>query len=1648
MISAFAAAILAVVGLVVAPAAAFADHNTDIKITDVILTNTTHTTGQTIVNDQLTVTGKWDASDAEPKPGDTFNITLPPELDFPGNVSFDLKGADGTVWGRCTTSKSNGNAVCTLSDAVAEHPEDVKGTFTFDVLATETTTEKDVHFDLNGKDTPVTVPGDKGIGDGVVVPTDLKKSGVLNGNKWSMTWTIDIPGEKLQGNGAVHVSDTLGEGHQLCDPSGLKITAVRGNTSKDVTSLGSISTPGTKPGSDFDFVLNAPEGGWDPAYTYRIQYKTCTPDGRIDEPGTVYDNSAYVDVIGEGVDGVGVTQDWTYNAGASKSGSVVGGKDRNGKVRWTVTLAGEGLKKTDGINFEDTIGAGQKLCKPENVKIVQRKGPTSEADTDVTGQFDTTITPNGDRTAFSFKADIKSTSDFDFKGKPYYYLISYDTCATEEGLPAGGTKYSNTVKIGEKEITGGATVPGRNYAKSGNISDQTRTIDGKEHLPQTTIDWTVVIPGEKIDGVNSPLELVDDFGEDSAHQVCPAGDPGTATSRLNLKIQAQDQINGGGLQNVDLANKTTATVDGDNGGFKLSVDAPTLKLPNGSDFTGFSKEYQYVITYTTCTTSGGMDAKGTKYSNTLTGDGVNLSATKEQTYNASGTGEGVSRGSVAVSKDLTDNSAAALVPDGTKFTVHVKEFAPNKTTPEVEYDLQVPLNGGPVKGLNPRGKGWTIQLSEPKFPNVSGVVFADPTFTASDGVTVSQDGKVATATLTPATNIEVKLTNTAQLGQVAITKALTGGAADQVDAEKEYTVTAKINTSELGSNVPAQQDRTFTLKAGETNVLKDLPIGAKVTFSEAKPTDDDTFTWGEPTFDPETVTVTKDNVSTPAKVTLTNKVERTVGTFSLSKKVTGDEAGNGAVPETVKVTATWKDADGKDQSKDLTLPTDGTSVPFGENLLIGTEVTLTETPLTDGSGIVWSDPTWDGTGVEASGKSAVVTIGRDAKANVTLTNKTTTSTARISLIKKVTGDAADQAKGAEYTVKATWKIGDQDFSKELKINAETATDLGVDLPHGTVVTIAEQTPPTIDTVTWGSITIEGDGVTDKGKGVAEVVVKDQQDATSLVTVTNEATWATGTFDLSKTVTGDEADNEAVPAEVTVTATWTDPEGQEQSKELTVPTDGSTVDFGERLRFGTEVTLTETPLENGSGINWVAPQWTIADDDMVVDGLSARVTIGHETTAKVALENKATTSTAGISLIKGLSGEAAGEVDPKTEFPVTATWKIGDEEFSKELTINSVEPTELGEELPYGTLVTITEGEQPGIDTVVWGSIVITGDDVTDNEDGSATVKVKNLQDDSTLITVTNEATWAPGTFSLTKDVTGVAADNSDIPETVDVTATWYEGDEQQSENLSVPTDGSKVEFGQDLPHGTEVTLAETPLDAAPAFTWADPAWEAEGIVVNDDGTATITIGAAKDIDVKLTNQAVESLGSLDVTKTLSGDGADKVAKDTTFPVTATWTDIAGDEQTADLELKAGKASTLENLPLGTKVTLTEDDAEDTDVVKWIGAEWSSEDESVEISADGTKAVVTVTGDPGAKAAVTLDNEYEDVPETPTEEPTTEPSTDAGTTPATNPSGTPTDDGSDGPLASTGTSIGIGMVVLILALIGAGITLMARRRRTH
>lgn len=383
-------ALLAMVGVVSLPSVANAVPNTEIVVDQVQIGAGTGEGGQLVVGDTVIVSGSWDATNAAPQLGDTFTFGLPSELQIPGDIPFNLSGPNENgeivAWATCLTSTANNEVVCTLTDAVTDFPELVEGTFEFEVNVVASTTESELEFNLNGTATPVELPGDGGIDDGIEIPNEWSKSGAMNNNNWSMSWTIDLPGANMQGDDTITVVDTLGAGHQICDPASFKVQTVRGSTVVDVTEISEVTLADERGG--FTTVLTAPEAGFDPDVTYRITYQTCTNGNVIDEPGTEYENTATVEGWGDGKT-IGV-ENKPWHSGVTKSGSVLGGTDRNGVIAWTVTVPGDQLVNKDGFSLKETLGAGHHVGTDtiSGLTVTERYGPTNQLQQTITNKLD------------------------------------------------------------------------------------------------------------------------------------------------------------------------------------------------------------------------------------------------------------------------------------------------------------------------------------------------------------------------------------------------------------------------------------------------------------------------------------------------------------------------------------------------------------------------------------------------------------------------------------------------------------------------------------------------------------------------------------------------------------------------------------------------------------------------------------------------------------------------------------------------------------------------------------------------------------------------------------------------------------------------------------------------------------------------------------------------------------------------------------------------------------------------------------------------------------------------------------------------------------------------------------------------------------
>lgn len=1224
------------------------------------------------VGEKAEVSGTWTAPNGASK-GDTFTVGFPAELRMPAGMTFALIGDGefaGQTVGTCAVSGEN-TFTCTLT-AEFNGLDEVGGTWFIEATASKFTAEENVDFTVPmGGTVTVPLPGDNGgISDGQSY--ELSKSAKVNPDKSSIKWTVQIPGSMLSaldpdGTGKVTLQDKLPDGLRVCSPSRAKLEHGRANLTEIPGGLAlEEKATGTVPVTiDAGAAFNDNE-------RYVLTYNTCTTDGSLLEAGKEYENSFIVDGQHTAT-GIGKGEPWAPQE-LAKSGSVVNSLD---KVNWTVTIPGDMVNQDGSVEFSDEFTGDTFICDG-GVNLTVEKS-TDRIQYPNTGRTWDTVAaggtgPLGSKGDKSFSTKLTGLT----KDEDAVYRVTYQTCLDK--IPDRGQKFKNSATVNGNPVATTSNAPSPSSSKKGSFNTEPVTVDGVEYPAGTTQTWTVNLSGYDLetkleDGTFEPakvLEASDVFSDTMA--VC--SDNTDLVSALGMTVKSTG-VGNYGTAGMDLTENTTVTRT-DNGF--------SLKTTPG-DEKDFSRARNYTITYTTCTASGGQDAAGTRYENTVTVNGKEFESHVDMNWNAGGTGTGVSRGSFSLVKSATTSSEK--FDENAEFTVKVEEFASQEkldaNEPENTYDVKVKADGTPVSGHYTRGNGWLIRLTETGFPSDAGVLWEPGTFVLSPGVTTDDQGRAIVA-ITPKSNVEVQLNNTATLGELIVRKVVEGDAKDAA-AGADFKVTAHIDSD--GDGEQGSRDEQFTLKDGESYTLKDLPIGAVVTFDESLPANTDQVTWGTPKFDPSSVTVGKD--TNGSLVTLTNTADTTYGTFSLKKDLKGSEANNAAVPDSFTVTATWKGENGENRSKELTLPKDGTVVPFGESLRAGTQVYLNE-DLASGQGsdgVVWSIPAFSGDGVTSPvWTPTYVSIGKDPSL-VTVTNVAEKSDGTFRIIKTVSGEAADQVPDdAQFTVHAKWKDGDKWVEKDITVGRDYAVDLGEDLPYGTEVTLTETRKPDVAGVEWGSVTWgtadeecvvnrtmsddqdadgnSGSWLETNPDGSATGIISDNPWCGRLITLTNEAKHSLGKVEFEKQIVTKDGDTisvaetvkkgllpDTVSFDVTVKGVdvpsgQTAPEGAVKAGDtVTLNKDNNWKWTSGDLPKDTVVTFDEVTPAPLAGVDWAKPLFD--KDSVTVEG-------GKTVTSQI--RNTFVPTTA-VDVEKTVTGPLAKHLAKKTTFEVTASWTDAD-----------------------------------------------------------------------------------------------------------------------------------------------------------------------------------------------------------------------------------------------------------------------------------------------------------------------------------------------------------------------------------------------------
>ena len=894
-----------------------------------------------------------------------------------------------------------------------------------------------------------------------------------------------------------------------------------------------------------------------------------------------------------------------------------------------------------------------------------------------------------------------------------------------------------------------------------------------------------------------------------------------------------------------------------------------------------------------------------------------------------------------------------------------------------DFDLDVDIQGqvATIKVTGPFAPDSNYRISYPvTFTSQNGKAVAGVQYTNAASLDHSEARGEFTRSYTDSFKVTVAMAP--GFGGLEVTKTLGGAALDAVDVANT-TLPVKVDyvlPGPAGDYAGWQTPGTLNadglsgtavlnISIGKTNTFQGtFPKGTVVTLSEdtghASPAPSG-YAWGKPVFavgrtTTNTVTI-GDRVSTKVTLSNTADIAKAPGTFQVTKTVVGDGAPAEARDKDFAFTYTCSDG----QSGQVRARGDGTAVQAGVTFPQGTTCTVKEDA--ESAGI-------DGYTLSAPAEQTV-TIKDPAEpvATAAFANSYTRDTGAFSIAKSVQGGPQGVANGS-YSFTYTCDGGVQGT---LSVPGDGTAVNSPRIPTGVSCAIVEDA---------ASAAKDGYSVASSLSQDSVTITKDQ---TVAVTATNTYTRDTGTFSVTKSVTGDYAPQAGETVKVGYTCN--DPEATQGT--LDVPMDGAAVG-GPALPTGTVCTLSEDVASAQREGYAVATAYS-----------ATTATITKDQVPNVSVTNTYTRQTGGFSVSKTVEGDGAKLAPAEFTFEYTCTDQVtGKAASPKQLVVKAGETAHVGD-VPTGSC-TLTEKDASvkgaSVSTALAvGGTAVQGDKATfDVLGGGAAVSVSAV----------NTYTLDRGTFTVSKKVEGDdAKTHKNVAFTFGYSCTSdVEG--EVSGELTVRGDGSAVS-GPALPVGATCSVSEKTSSA-----------QVSGYDVKTPEAQSVTI-TEKDAALSFTNTYTRQTGSFSVLKTVTG----AQAGDREFAFSYTCTD--GTEGT--LKAKAdGEAASGPKVPTGTQCTVTEDAK-----AAAIDGYTLAAPEAQTVTVSGKDQVTSVS----------FVNAYTEVPgaDSPLEDPTASPSGEP--TPSD-----PAQDDSGSALARTGAFVGIPLALALAAI--AGGALLAYRRR--
>ncbi|WIM71763.1 DUF5979 domain-containing protein [Corynebacterium suedekumii] len=479
--------------------------------------------------------------------------------------------------------------------------------------------------------------------------------------------------------------------------------------------------------------------------------------------------------------------------------------------------------------------------------------------------------------------------------------------------------------------------------------------------------WELMIPGTALEGLDGDLEITDTLSGYS-HVFLDRNPLGT--------VWTYNGTNGSIVLDETVA-WFTPTISIAEGGQELTM---TVAMPAD----GWNPDHLYRIRYFTETADGEVAPYYEETTNKAVVNGKEVDRTISRKPYGSGTISGVDRGSFEVTKRLdATGDVRARIPAGTMFTVwatYEKDGAAQTET------IQVPLDGS-AAGNESLPAGTVVTLTEINLPEIPGVTFGEPRFSATndndENVEISADGRTATVTIIESDNVDVTLTNTADVatGEFLVTKTVADDAGE--NTPEEFTINYVCDADSVDGTIVAGEENSVTVADGETVKVGDFPDGTtcRVTGEDDAEVDGYTLTINSG----EAVTVVAGEQSI---IEVINSYSQ-LGSFAVTKEL-GGLTGSSARDDEFELQATWT-VDGVEETREFTVRAGETYTDFPD-LPVGTEVTLSETAPSNTLVARWNTPAFSsntpGAVVDNGDGTATLTIQPDSVDEATLVTVT------------------------------------------------------------------------------------------------------------------------------------------------------------------------------------------------------------------------------------------------------------------------------------------------------------------------------------------------------------------------------------------------------------------------------------------------------------------------------------------------------------------------------------------------------------------------------------------------------------------------------------------------------------------------------------